>query len=103
MRAAYAARTPAPPVAHLVLVRRLAHMIDKAQSALFEQLRGEQLSSVAFVQDYLQLFFDGPGINVTNPLTVESAAEKITSWQSGFRDLLCAQIAKIVDAVEYHT
>ena len=49
----------------------------------------------------MQLWFDGPGINVTNPLTVKSAAEKITSWQPGFRDLLCAQIAKIVAAVEH--
>ena len=52
-------------------------MNDETSSRLFEELRGEQLSAVTFVQDYLQLWFDGPGINVTNPLTVESAAEKI--------------------------
>lgn len=71
------------------------------QPALFNELRGEQLSAVTFVQDYLQLWFDGPGINVTNPLTVEAGGSKITSWNPGFRDLLCGQIAKIVNIVEY--
>ena len=33
-------------------------------SAMLDQLRGEQLSAVTFVQDYLQLWFDGPGFNV---------------------------------------
>jgi hypothetical protein len=68
--------------------------------ALFDELCGEQLSAVTFVQDYLQLWFDGRGINVTNPLTVVSSSEKVTTGQPGFRDALCAQIAKIVDKVE---
>ena len=75
-------------------------MSEHTSSALFEQLRGEQLSAVTFVQDYLQLWFDGPGINVTNPLTVQSGGLLVTSWQPGFRDALCSQIAKIVAAVE---
>ncbi|CAN5457473.1 hypothetical protein BH09VER1_BH09VER1_55440 [soil metagenome] len=70
-------------------------------SILFGELSGKQLSAVVFVQDYLQLQFDGPTINVTNPLTVKSATGRITSWQSGFRDLLCSQITKIVAAVEH--
>ena len=69
--------------------------------AMFEELRGEQLSAVTFVADYLQLWFDGPCLNVINPLTVECASGKITSWQPGFRDLLCAQIAKVVAAIEH--
>ena len=76
-------------------------MTEQDQPALFGELRGEQLSAVTFVQDYLQLWFDGPGINVTNPLTVTARESRITSWKPGFRDLLCAQIAKIVDTVEY--
>ncbi len=52
------------------------------------------------MQDYLQLWFDGPCINVTNPLTVQTAQASVTSWQPGFRDALCSQIAKIVAAVE---
>lgn len=73
---------------------------DETTKALFEQLRGQQLSSVTFVKDYLQLWFDGPGINVTNPLTVMTPVQTITSWSPGFRDLLCEQIAKVVSNVE---
>ena len=76
-------------------------MADDNPFALFDELYGEPLSAVTFVQDYLQLWFDGPGINVENPLTVASAEGVITSWQPGFRDLLCGQIAKIVAAVEH--
>ena len=68
---------------------------------LFEELRGEQLSAVTFVQGYLQLWFGGPGINVTNPLEVISGDQCLVSWQPGFRDLLCGQIAKVVHSVEY--
>ena len=67
---------------------------------ILEELRGEQLSAVTFVQDYLQLWFNGPGINVMNPLTVTSGAATTTSWSPGFRDLLCGQIAKIVVEIE---
>lgn len=65
-------------------------------SKLFDELIGSQLSSVEFVQDYLQLRFDGPTINVNNPLTVKADKKVITSWNEGFRDLLCSQITKIV-------
>ena len=75
-------------------------MSEYTPTGLFEQLRGEQLSAVTFVQDYLQLWFDGPGINVTNPLTVQTGQASVTSWQPGFRDALCSQIAKIIAAVE---
>ena len=67
---------------------------------LFDELRGEVLSAVTFVQDYLQLAFDGPGISVFNPLTVATAEGAITSWGPGFRDRLCGQIAKVVEGVE---
>lgn len=67
---------------------------------LFKQLEGEQLSSVEFVQDYLQLRFDGPGINVYNPIVVKSMNAQAKSWDAQFRNLLCAQIAKIVAAVQ---
>ncbi len=75
-------------------------MNDEAPPAIFDELRGEQLSAVTFVQDFLQLWFDGPGINITNPLTVVSSSGNVTTGQPGFRDALCAQIAKIVDTVE---
>jgi hypothetical protein len=76
-------------------------MIEHNPSAFFDEIRGGQLSAVTFVRDYLQLWFDGPGINVTNPLTVETRDVTVTSWQPGFRDALCSQITKIVATVEF--
>ena len=74
---------------------------EKLTKGFWNELIGKQLSSVEFVQDYLQLRFDGPFINVTNPLTVKSSTREITSWNAGFRDLLCEQITKIVIAIQY--
>ena len=74
---------------------------DDVSDSFFDELQGEQLSVVTFVQDYFQLWFDGPCINVTNPLTVRTSGAAVTSWQPGFRDLWCGQIAKIVASVEH--
>ncbi len=73
---------------------------QEEQQLIFSELIGAQLSAVTFVQDYLQLHFDGPVINVTSPLTVRTSSAALTSWQAGFRDLLCSHIAKLVKAVE---
>jgi hypothetical protein len=70
------------------------------RDSIFDELRGEQLSAITFVQDYLQLWFDGPGVNVLTPLTVKTLSGALTSWSPGFRDLLCGQIGKIVATVE---
>jgi len=67
---------------------------------MFDELLGEPLSAVTFVEDYLQLWFDGPGLNVLNPITVTTPSATVTSWQPGFRDALCNQITKIVAGVE---
>ena len=75
-------------------------MSETKTTALLQELVGAQLSAVTFVQDYLQLWFDGPGINVMNPLTVQVGQTAVISWQPGFRDTLCAQIAKIVSDAE---
>lgn len=76
-------------------------MREENISDFWNELVGCQLSSVEFVQDYLQLRFDGPAINVTTPLTVIDDKTEITSWNVGFRDLLCNQITKIVDSVTF--
>ena len=62
----------------------------------FAELQGEYLSAVTFVMDYLQVDFSGRTINVYNPLTMQSDGATVTSWQPGFRDLLCGQITKVV-------
>ena len=71
-------------------------MSAENNSAFWDELISSQLSSIEFVQDYLQIRFDGPCINVTNPLTVKADGKEITSWDAGFRDLLCGQITKTV-------
>jgi hypothetical protein len=76
-------------------------MNEENVSKFWDELVGRQLSSVEFVQDYLQLRFDGPSITVTNPLTVNDNETEITSWNAGFRDLLCSQITKIVQDVNF--
>ena len=78
-------------------------MSEENVSKFWDELVGRQLSSVEFVQDYLQLRFDGPTINVTNPLTVNDDETEITSWNAGFRDLLCSQITKIVQDVTFES
>ena len=63
------------------------------------EIEGEQLSSVEFVQDYLQLRFDGPTLNITNPIIVSTSEQKVRTGEDQFRNKLCKQIAKIVEKV----
>jgi hypothetical protein len=76
---------------------------DMPETNILDELIGEQLSAVTFVQDYIQLWFDGPGINVINPLSVCSGSTTVASGASGFRDALCRQISKTVSGVEFQT
>jgi hypothetical protein len=59
-------------------------------------IEGEQLSAVTFVQDYVQLHFDGPMITaVTVPFVLVGKSR--FNWDTpGYRDRLCSCIAKIV-------
>jgi hypothetical protein len=76
-------------------------MNDIKVTAFWNELIYNKLSSVEFVQDYIQLGFDGPTINVYNPITVKSDDVSITSWNNGFRDLLCGQINKVVGEIRF--
>ena len=67
----------------------------------FSELQGLQLSSVEFVQDYFQLRFDGPCITTYNPTKVECGDLKVMSWGDQFRNMLCGQIGKIVNRIEF--
>jgi len=63
---------------------------------LKKYLIGEQLSSVIFVQDYLQLDFDGSCFTayVFPILNVEKKSFKFR--QAGYRDAICSLISKKV-------
>jgi hypothetical protein len=72
---------------------------------MLENIVGEQLSSVEFVQDYIQLHFDGPTLTAFVLPTVSLSGKRLGFGDSGYRDELCARIgrkvvcAELVDAV----
>jgi hypothetical protein len=65
-----------------------------------QQIVGEQLSAVTFVQDYLQLHFDGPILNALTVVTVTSPEGQARSGEDQFRNLLCSCISKQVCGVD---
>jgi hypothetical protein len=65
-----------------------------------EGLVGGQLSAVAFVQDYVELHFDGPVIRaLTNPVIHLNGAQ-LRFPAAGSRDALCQFIGRLVAKVE---
>jgi len=60
-------------------------------------LVGEQLSSVEFVADYVQLWFDGPCLTAHTPPTVSRGDEKLMWGDLRYRDALCEQIGRVVE------
>jgi hypothetical protein len=72
---------------------------EQTEEKSLQMLIGEQLSAVTFVQDYLQLHFDGPRLTVFSHPVV-TLGEKTFHWgKPGFRDALCNNIAKKVTEV----
>lgn len=72
--------------------------LQKGQS--LSTIVGSQLSAVVFVQDYLQLQFDGPSLTLLTPVSVRtSSGEIVADHAAGWRDALCAQITRIVKDV----
>ncbi len=66
---------------------------EMVATSKFEAITGEQLSSVEFVQDYVQFHFDGPYIIALTWPTVEIGGEKLTFGSPRYRDALCERIA----------
>ena len=57
-----------------------------------QKLNGRALSSIEFVQDYLQLRFDGPILTAYTPPTVSSPHGTFELGKAGYRDAICEQI-----------
>ncbi len=57
-----------------------------------EIIVGEQLSSVEFVQDYVQLRFDGPNLTLFVWPSLHFPDRKIRFGEPGYRDELCGRI-----------
>ena len=70
-----------------------------SDEATFKKLEGQLLVSVNFLQHYLQLHFEAPLLNIYTPITVSGFEANTRSGNDGFRDALCEQIAKQVEAV----
>jgi hypothetical protein len=64
-------------------------------------LRGEQLSAVSFVMDYVELHFDGSYLRCLEPPTVvRRDALPVTFPAAGSRDALCSVIGAAVQAIQ---
>jgi hypothetical protein len=63
-----------------------------------ERIIGEQLSSVEFVQDYVQLKFDGPTLTVFTWPVLRIATMTVHSRDAGYKDHLCERIGHKVSA-----
>ena len=72
--------------------------MDTAERVLNEVV-GEQLSAVTFVQDYLQLHFDGPTINVYIACSIIEGGRTDRVGDRDFRNSLCGRIGKKVTRV----
>jgi hypothetical protein len=57
---------------------------------------GEQLSSVEFVQDYVQFHFGGPHVIAFTWPVVESGGKISRFGETGYRDSLCERITRRV-------
>jgi hypothetical protein len=69
---------------------------EQTEEKSLQMLIGEQLSAVTFVQDYLQLHFDGPYLTVFSHAVVMLGDKTFHGGKPGFRDALCNNIAKKV-------
>lgn len=64
------------------------------ETILRKKLIGEQLSSVEFVQDYLQLHFDGPRLTLYIWPTVIINNKTFSFGELPYRDMICSFISR---------
>lgn len=70
-----------------------------SEEKLLQLIIGEQLSSVEFVQNYIQLRFDGPVLTVISYPVVKASGKAFLWGEPGFRDEICKRISiKVVRA-----
>lgn len=74
-------------------------MHDNTKENFLDILKGEKLSSVTFVMDYLQADFDGNRFTfyIWPVVTIENTEFKF--GDTSYRDKLCSLIAKVVEHV----
>jgi hypothetical protein len=69
---------------------------EKDKPNFLTVIQGRQLSAVVFVQDYVQLQFDGPGLSAYTLPVVVFGERHLEPGSPGYRDGLCGQITKRV-------
>lgn len=74
-------------------------MANESQRDPLAALATEQLSSVTFVQDYLQLGFDGRGLTLNVWPIVVTGTARVRHNDYGYCDALCSFIGKTVERV----
>ena len=78
----------------------MANNTEQVLAELKKYLVGEQLSSVIFVQDYLQVDFDGNCFTAYVFPTLNIGGKTFSFNQEGYRDALCSLIAKKVNDLD---
>ena len=74
----------------------MAHTSDQPSEQPLAVVVGRQLSSVEFVQDYLQLRFDGPCLTAITHPKVRVGKVWFEWGKPGYRDQVCDRIKKVV-------
>jgi hypothetical protein len=74
----------------------MSHQVDQIPEQPLSVLIGRQLSSVEFVQDYLQLRFDGPCLTAVTHPRVRVGQLSLEWGKAGYRDQVCDRIGKVV-------
>ena len=74
----------------------MAPEVDTTSKQPLVVLVGCQLSSVEFVQDYVQLRFDGPCLTAVTHPSVRVGNRWFVWGEPGYRDQLCERISKQV-------
>ncbi len=73
------------------------------QSSILKRLEKQQLSAVVFVQDYIQLQFDGPCLTAYVWPTIRHAVNAFDRKTPAYRDALCGLIGCVVDQTSEET
>jgi hypothetical protein len=73
--------------------------MSEGKREVLQDLQGRQLGAVVFVQDYLQLQFDGSTLTITTWPVVHRDGEAAYG-EPGYRDALCGCIAKVVEVAD---
>jgi hypothetical protein len=64
------------------------------------EIVGRSMSSVEFVQDYIQFRFDGPCLTTLTLPSLKRPGEIVQPADQGYRDSLCSQIGIQVEGVD---